>query len=253
MLDVFMSVYGEDIYFEMARYSINSWLENNPDTKLNVVTDRPSLVIQMHEKVNVYDNKVVEDVMNDKQKWQVQRIKALVKNCKFDNNGKTHIHEGIALLPLYAQVISTEDYILKVDCDSYFRGDLARHIPCDPSWECMLVARPDNGMQKPYGGGLPGVGFMLWKRGGRFVDAYVEWFTGNEQETVLKMLTENKVKFAIWEYWPAHWVYPFTWYKKNGKEFTKQIADQYTWWYIHVGGNDQLEQLKTLKGWYGGV
>jgi hypothetical protein len=250
MLDVVMSVCGDESYFKMAEYSISSFLDNNPDNELHVFSDRPDKLTHISEKANFYDVREVEEAMDEEKKRWCKTIRERIKVQNFDNHGKMHFHETVALLPVYADVVGCNRYILKIDADSYFRGDITRNIPYNATWECLLVSRPNNGLQKPYGQELPGVGFMLWKRKGEFLKAYIDHFNGNEQETVLvELLINRKLPMGVWDYWPAHWVYPNTWLKER---FTKELVDKYSPTYIHVGGTaaEQLGALEQLKGWY---
>jgi hypothetical protein len=245
-MDCIMSVCGDEAYFKMAEYSIPSFLKNNIGSTLHVVTDKPERIRVCGDNQRIYK---FSDCVNSCVQLQNPN-----PNEQFVNNGKMHKHDFVSLLPLMGNDIIDKKWICKIDCDSYFHGNLFQMIDKlveDSERDLILADRTRTDIMKPYGQGLPGAGLLVWRKEGNFVKEYVRQFDGNEQSTVLKLFSNATVQSGL-IMWPgAHWVYPFTWFERNGKKFTKEIADQFIPFYIHVGGSNQLEQLETLKEWYG--
>jgi hypothetical protein len=247
MIEVVMSVCGDDQYFEMSKISIPSFLRSNPTAKLHIFTDRPK-EIEPTYKCEVYDfNEAVKNI--DKP----TRYAMELKMADFDNNGVFHSHANVALLPLLAERVCSSDAILKIDVDSFFVGDicnavegLLRAINVD----LILVERTRGDVMVPYGG-LPGVGFLMWERGGRFVPGYTHFFTGNEQETILALYAEGVLSSGTISEFNYHICYPFKRAEQLGTRLTKKIIDKWIPFYIHVCGPGQIEKLKKLENWYG--
>ena len=249
MIDAVLSVCGDEKYFSMAKISIPSFLRANPTCNLHVFTDRPSEIATDDYKLNVYN--FAESIKNC-DKLAVHKIITL-SDPDFDNNKILHHHPYVALLPLIAQAVVGSDYILKIDVDAYFVGDMiseVERIPSLPMMDLCLISRTDDSKMKLYGG-APGVGFLLWKRSGKFVETYVKEFAGYEQTDILGV--RNKMNYGELTNENFHLTYPFYQARKLGEELTKKKMEKWIPFYAHVCGEEdftQLEKLQKMKEWF---
>lgn len=249
MLDVAMSVCGDKKYFEMAEISIPSFLNNNPTAKLHIFTDKPK-EIEPRYKCDVYDfNEAVKGI--DKNTLFSLNTN---KPDDFDNNGVIHSHSYVSLLPIIANKVCSGELILKVDVDSYFLGDICACLEGleEVDSDLFLIERKRADIMKLYAG-LPGVGFCMWRKSGKFVDKYIQEFDGYEQTTILKLHQSQGLKSCELTDWNLHICYPFYQALQNHKELTKKDIDTWIPCYLHVTGEDQpqINKLKQLEYWYG--
>lgn len=262
MIATVMSVCGDSAYFKMSKYSIGSFCHNNQNTQLHVFTDVlgdvwSDIDFGGGKMPMLYNFGFCIRKMKAEGDNRIQRIIDKIKDATIDNNGVMHTHSYVALLPLLAEWFVDSEYLMKIDVDSYFIGDV---ISSMKEWnlnayDLRLVKRSRGDIMKLYGG-APGVGMTLWKRGGSFVPRYVEEFDGNEQNTILSIAG---YKGGLYDYKSSglftnesyHICYPFFQHEKLGKEFTKEIAESLAPCYLHIRGPNQIDKLKKLEGWFG--
>jgi hypothetical protein len=247
MIDVVVAVCGDEAYFKMAEISIPSFLRSNPTAKLHVFTDDTSKIKPSY-KCEVYD---IQEAVKQCDKNTI--LSLTPKMNDFDNNGVKHIHSHVALLPLLAEKVCSSDYIVKIDVDSFFEGDMMRYVEKNAGEDLILIDRSHDKIMKTYSG-MPGVGFLMWRRKGQFVRAYTELFNGHEQETILNIFGCGIVPTRLFFNWNYHICYPFYHASKDGRTLTKKDTDEWTPFYIHVNGKDepQIDKLKRLEEWYAG-
>ncbi len=247
MIDVVMSVCGDEKYFEMSKISIPSFLRSNPSAKLHVFTDKPK-EIEPSYKCEVYD---FDEALKAVDKEQLFSLSKTPKD--FANNGVTHHHLFVSALPLVAQRVCSSELILKIDVDSYFAGDMMKCVEGfkEVDADLFLIERKREDIMKLYAG-LPGVGFCMWRKDGKFIDQYVERHNGHEQQTILDMHMSEGIRSCEIQAPNFHICYPFLQSKRLGKKLTKKDLDCWIPFYVHVSGEDepQLDKLKRLDKWY---
>jgi len=258
-----VSVMGDDTYFKMASVSLRSFLRNNISADLFIFTDSIGKVSKLRsfglDRVHIIDMperfKKHENVIND-----------LIKRGTSEEDMKNHnecfgyFHNQIfvsSLVPIAEDFLKDKKYshILKIDVDSYFAGGdmialVREEIQREPGFDLYLVARQHD-LMSPYGGGAPGTGFTLWRKGSVFAARYLERFEGNFQNTVLKMRGKGLVRIKILERPGYHFVYPFKKARETNREFTKEIASEFLPAYFHLSGRDALENMKKMEEWFG--
>ncbi len=248
MIEACMAVCGDKAYFDMADISIPSFLRANPGCNLHVFSDDPSRLASDNPKLNVYD---FEESLKRCEALDVMKINTLSRD--FMNNGIQHRHPFVALLPLLAQEVIDSEHILKVDVDSFYLGNMISEIEKMRFlmfYDLCLVQRRDNKIMKLYAG-APGVGFLLWRKDGKFVEQYVSQFSGHEQTDILAL--RGKVKYAEIGNGHYHITYPFYQARKLGSKLTKEKIESWGTCYLHLRGEEkqtQLEKLELLKEWF---
>ena len=249
-----MSVCGDARYFKYAEYSIPSFCRSNPNTRLLVFTD----------KVQEMADKYYRDFTNclffnfaDICAGLADHLAPIADKTRptmvdFRNHDRVHHHNFVSFMLPMAQVLADTDYVLKIDCDTYFRGPLIAEseafIKDNPDIDLFLVERRDPVMVL-FQGNLPGVGYTLWKRQSKFIENYINYFYQDEQQTIIYNVKNLVPSYEIPK--PGfHLVYPFSKAERSGRAFTKKVCDEYYPLYLHCGGPDVEGQLETLKGWY---
>lgn len=257
---VVVSVCGHQKYFDYAHYSISSFVKNCPNEKMFVLTDNC-------EKLKKYQNEniILKDFAELKNKYS-DKIKDIIEKSRigdcpvyFDYN---HIHHYVStLLPVMQFELAETDfeYILKIDCDSYFAGgnflDIARkHI--DGKNE-LYVVRRDNAMMQLFRYKVNdgnqfnqdkfdyaiGVGFTMWKINGNFIDRYIKMFGGVEQDTIWDVM--KTIKYKTIDDARLHFVLPFDSSSKNCNiDYGKDELMKYLPAYFHVHDIANMEKFK---------
>ena len=257
MIDTVMSVCGDRQYYDMAEYSIPCFLRENAGSKLTVFSDEPErlshIVGEFKNHLSVLDFNRSLDRLTGK---RVLYANAIMENVNepWEHHGMEHVHKYVALLPVLAEEYTTQPFILKIDVDSWFKGDMLikvigrlieQYSLTDTFSDVYLVNRPDNGIIKTFGNEWPGVGFLLWPRGFKFVEQYSTLFNGNEQETILvKLCHERKVSLKTFGDWHWHTVYPWIKAEETGVPFNESdLPEPY---YIHIHASHAREKLEEL-------
>jgi len=244
MIDTFMSVGGDDAYFQYSDYSIPSFLKSNSKMNLHIFTTNT-------EYFQKYNNPYLK-IYNYNIFKEHKDCQHIIKNLR-----KQHIHlphyghimrqEYCATDVLMAQMILTNaKWVLKVDCDSYFVGNIFNIIipQLTDNIDLYVVERKHPEMFLDCI--KPGGGFILWNRKNKsIIQKYIKYFNGNVQSTLHNILLTN-FSHKIFTHPGLHFVYPFT---KN-PNFNKQDAEKFLPAYFHVTGIDMLEQLKKLEEWF---
>jgi len=259
-----VSIMGDDVYFKMASTSIPSFLKNNASADLFIFTDNIGRanklkdislgrvhIIDMPERFKEYEN-MIKDLTKKGVSEEVMKKHA-------EDFGYFHNQIFVApLVPIAEDFLKDKKYshILKIDVDSYFAGDdmmlmVKEEIRKAPGFDLYLVARKHD-LMCHYGGGAPGTGFALWRKGSNFATRYLERFAGNFQNTILILRDKGLVRIKILHRPGYHFVYPFEKAKRTNRVFTKEIASEFLPAYFHLHGIDALENMKKLDGWFGG-
>lgn len=257
---VVVSVAGERQYFEFASYFIPSFLKNNPTTDLLVFTDNVREIRKISEEPEIIDLEECFAKHPDALK-ELEEKGCSDKDMEDRTRRYGFLHHHIfvsALLPISEWQLRDNgkySHILKVDIDGYFaggdmisllKGDIRRteHI------DLYLVERK-HVLMELYGGGVPGVGFTLWRIGGEFIPEYLKSFHRNEQGTILRL--RFRIRTMILSRPGYHFVRPFWQAKKTDRKFTKEQAEQFLPAYFHVHGIGAIENLKKLESWFSDV
>jgi len=251
MINATMCVCGAQAYFDMAEYSIPNFLEENLGSKLTVFSNETERLGHLVTKKNRLELRDFDDSLKNLVGYHKTYADKIMEesNGAWDNHGMNHEHKYVAVLPILADYYITSAFILKVDVDSYWKGDLMIKVigqlihqfsATNAFSDLYLVDRPDNGVIKSYGGGLPGVGFLMWPKKSRFIDKYVDKFDGNEQTTVLGIA--NELDTGIYRDWLWHVTYP---YIKNPDFDIESLEPPY---YVHLNAVHAREKLEILNG-----
>lgn len=257
-----VSIMGDDAYFKMASMSIPSFLKNNASADLFIFTDN---VDRINKLKNISPNRVHIIDMPERFKEHESVIKDLTKKGMSEEDMKNHagcfgyFHNQIfvgSLVPIAEDFFKDKkcSHILKIDVDSYFAGGdmmlmVKEEIRKAPGFDLYLVNRKHD-LMCLYGGGAPGTGFALWRKGSNFATRYLEQFAGNFQNTILMLRSKRLIRIRIIERPGYHFVYPFEKAKRTNKVFTKEIASEFLPAYFHLHGIDALENMKKLDGWF---
>lgn len=258
-----VSVMGDETYFKMASISLRSFLRNNISANLFIFTDD---IGRMSKLKNLGLDRVHVIDMSERFRENESIIKDLTEKGPSKEDMKNHnecfdyIHNPIfiaPLVPIAEDFLRNKKYshILKVDVDSYFAGGdmmlmVKEEIRRDSGFDLYLIARTHDLMCR-YGGGAPGTGFALWRKGSNFATRYLERFAGNFQNTILMLRSKRLLRIKILNRPGYHFVYPFEKAKRTDKVFTKEIASEFLPAYFHLHGIDALENMKKLDGWFG--
>jgi len=258
-----VSVMGDDAYFKMASISLRSFLKNNVSADLFIFTDNFDRVDKLK---NVSPGRVHIVDMPERFKRHKDVINDLIKRGTSEEDMKIHaegfgyFHNHLfasSLVPIAEDYLKDRKYshILKIDVDSYFAGGdmmvlVKEEIRSAPGFDLYLVARQHD-LMCPYGGGAPGTGFTLWRKGSNFAVRYLERFTGNFQNTILRMRGKGLLHIKILDRPGYHFVYPFKNARETNREFTKEIASEFLPAYFHLSGRDALENMKIMDKWFG--
>lgn len=258
-----VSIMGDDTYFKMASMSIASFLKNNTLADLFIFTDN---VDRINKLKNISPSRVHIVDMLERFKEYESMIKDLNKKGLNEEDVKYHtecfgyFHNQIfvaSLVPITEDFFKNKKYshILKIDVDSYFAGGdmmlmVKEEIRKAPGFDLYLVARKHD-LMCHYGGGAPGTGFTLWRKGSNFATRYLEQFAGNFQNTILMLRSKKLVRIRILGRPGYHFVYPFEKAKRTNSVFTKEIASEFLPAYFHLHGNTALENIKKLDDWFG--
>lgn len=251
-----VSVMGDDAYFKMAQISIPSFLRNNVSADLFVFTD------DVNKLSNISSDRIyVIDMLE-----RFKECGDLIEKARIEEDAKTQIgrygriHSQLyiaPLVPVAEEFFARKKYshILKIDADGYFAGgDMMSMVREDvrqaPGFDLYLVKRTHD-LMCLYGGGAPGTGFALWRKGSDFASQYVKRFTGSYQVTILKLRRKIHGRFYVLGRPGYHFVYPFEKAKRTNREFTKEIASEFLPAYFHLLGKDALKNMRTLDGWFG--
>jgi len=263
MIHTVMSVCGDRKYYDMAEYSIPRFLLENAGSKLTVFSDKPERLLHLADKfkdlLEIRDFQESIDNLDGEHRENADII-IEKSNKPWEHYGLEHAHKYVAVLPVLAEAYITSTFILKIDVDSWFKGDLLiaviskllEEYKIDGGFrDVYLVERPDNGTIKTFGNEWPGVGFLLWYRGSRFVGEYVKRFNGNEQETILVNLCHQRnVTARTFKRWEWHTVYPWIKAEETGIPFDEnELTEPY---YIHIHVSHAREKLFELNGKYNG-
>ncbi len=260
MIEAFMAVCGANEYFNMAEYSIPSFLLANAGTKLTVFSNEPERLLHLADEYHPLEIKDFDDSIDRLTGKYRERYEQLAshESSDWEAGGVEHVHKYVSLLPVLAEAYSKRVMLLKIDVDSFFVGDmlidvieelLNEYKKTNRVRTLYLVSRPDNGIIKPFGKEWPGVGFMLWGKGSDFINKYCDLYMGNEQETVLvKLAHEGAVDYKCLPEWHWHVVYPYWYARSKGKEFdTSQISPPF---YLHIhsddGEHNRMEVMENL-------
>lgn len=258
-----VSIMGDDIYFKMASTSISSFLKNNASTDLFIFTDN---IDRVNGLKDISPNRIHVIDMPEQFKEYESMIKDLTEKGVSEEVMKKHaedfgyFHNPIfvaPLVPIAEDLLEDKKYshILKIDVDSYFAGGdmmalVKEEIRRAQGFDLYLVARKHD-LMCPYGGGAPGTGFALWRKGSDFAARYLERFAGNFQNTILTMRGKGLVRIKILDRPGYHFVYPFENAKRTNRVFTKEIASGFLPAYFHLHGIDALENMKIMDKWFG--
>jgi hypothetical protein len=250
---VTMVIAGHNQYFKFADMCIPSFIKNCPTTKMLIYTDKIDFLLKYK---NISNNIEILDFNKYFKKANIKNIKSKkLYNMVCDNyNDTTYNHEHIfvaAVLPMsqeYALDKNGIDYILKIDCDGFFAGgDIFKMLKNDiskyPDYDLFLIERKNllMGLNEK---NLPGVGFTLWKKTGKFIDKYNKYFNREEQETILKITDKVKTKFL--ERPGYHFVFPFQKDQPN-IEYTKEQLEEFLPAYFHI---HEQKHFDMLLSWF---
>ena len=257
-----VSIMGDEAYFKMASVSISSFLKNNASADLFIFTDN---VGRVNELKNISPNRVhVVDMIEQFKKHQETIKDFIKKGCSEEDMRKHaerygHFHRQIfitMIVPVAEDFFKDKKYthILKIDVDSYFAGGdmmmmVREEIRRAPEFDLYLVTRTHDLMCR-YGGGAPGTGFTLWRKGSSFAPRYIEQFGGSFQNTILMIRKKRLVRLKMLDRPGYHFVYPFARAKNTNREFTKEIASEFLPAYFHLSGNVVFEELEIMKEWF---
>lgn len=248
---VIMSVCGHQQYFDYAYYSINSFIKNCSDEKLYILTDN-------REKLKQYESKniIIWNFSELLYKYRDKICNIVSKSdygdC-YDYFGYIHKHYFVsALLPIMHFELQQNNfqYILKIDCDSYFAGgnflNIARtYISPEHFYDLYMVKR-DNPFMQLYHNMQVGVGFTMWKLDGEFINKYIEKFNGIEQESIWEAMKWIKIREI--DDARLHFVMPFeTDSKKCEIKCSKDDLLQYLPAYFHV---HDIVNMEKFKSWF---
>lgn len=251
-LAVIVSIAGDEIYFKFASISIPSFLRNCHSVDLFVFTDRPEEIERLgntsNDRFNVIDlNKQFNqhDKLISQFRAKIVPIDSLHKNIFVS-----------PLLPIAEEFLKNKKYnhILKIDCDSYFAGGdvmqlVKEDIHRNSGYELYLIERTHE-LMSYYDKNKPGTGFVLWKKGGEFINKYINNFGHHFQPSILNMVYSGKIKTKILDRPGYHFVYPFLKAERVGKEFTKEIASQFLPAYFHLNSKNAYKNMEIMKKWF---
>ncbi len=248
---VIMSVCGHQKYFDYAYYSISSFIKNCPDEKMFILTDD-------YEKLKKYEseNIIIYNFPELLNKYHDKIYNILSKSNKgdcleyFDYN---HIHHYVSvLLPIMHFELRETDfqYILKIDCDSYFAGgnflDITRYYICPEHSHDLYMVKRDNPLMELYYDYKVGVGFTMWRSAGSFIDKYIDNFSGVEQNTIWDVM--KIINLKIIEDPRLHFVMPFDIENKKCKmKCNKEELIKYLPAYFHV---HDIANMEKFKEWF---
>lgn len=257
-----MCVMGDPVYFKFASYSIPSFLRNNTQTDLYVITDTPEKV----EKYQPLSERLAIKDMREYLNENEEMIKEFEGKCRsreaLKSRNERYGYEFRDIFPvimplMVEDVLKGKDYshVLKIDSEGYFAGgDMMALVRDDveraSTADFFLVERK-HPLMEHYGGGMPGSGFTLWRIKGRFIAEYIRSFTGGQQLTILNMRSSPRVNVKILTRPGYHLVRPFAKAEATGKVFTKEMAEAFLPAYIHLFGKNALRHYKTLEEWFG--
>ena len=256
-------VMGDEAYFKMASVSIPCFLKNNTSANLFVFTDDVDRMNKLRNTIT--DEFHVVDMLKLHRGHESIVKDLLKKGCSEEFAKKHaerygHFHKQIfvtSLIPIVEDFFKSKEYshILKIDVDSYFAGGdmmllVKKEIQKFPEFDLFLVERTHD-LMCLYGGGQPGTGFVLWKKGSNFASRYIERFTDGFQRTILMLKNEHLVHTKILTRPGYHFVYPFTRANVMNREFTKEIASEFLPAYFHLSRHVIFEHMETMRGWFG--
>jgi len=243
MIDTFMTIGGDKEYFQYSDYSIPSFLKSNPGMNLHIFTTSPEYFQKYNNPyLKIYNYNIFKEHKDCQH--IVNHIKRRYVN--FSQFGYTHKHEFCAIgLIIAQQILTNSNWILKVDCDSYFAGNIFDIIipQLVDNIDLYVVERVNPGTT--FESKEPGAGFILWNRKDEsIIQKYIKYFTGHEQFTLQKKLLP-KISHKIFTHPGLHFVWPFT-----DPNFNKQDAEKFLPAYFHFTGNNIIEQLKIFESWF---
>ena len=235
----FMSVCGDQRYFDLALVSIRSFRKACPNTSLYVVTDRPES-IDADVKLILYEDAIAAI---GKQKDQI--LGKALPGVYGINKMSYHVLN----VPIAQHYVRDASHILLVDCDSYFAGKGYIHLlehETKSGHDLYLAERKHPAMVLARGG-KPGAGFCLWRVKSDFAEKYVEKFVSYEPATLNRFQPQDyKTKVLTRPGW--HFVYPF---KKN-PDFGKAEAEQFLPAYFHLTEPNVCQNQRKMEEWFGG-
>ena len=253
-----MVVGGHEMYHDCAKISIASFLKSNKTTDLVLFTDKPenySDEYLKNDRFNVISYKSYCDLHPTEINFFINKVKPELVDrpyCGYIHN-QVYATVLFPMLHIYAEVHKDKyDWLQRIDADSYFVGDIYERLEEEiGDWMHMkdffLVERIHSKMAWFDKSGVPGAGFVLWKRDSRFYERFKLHYRGNEQEAIWGLMKDGRVLRHTRLLWPGyHMVYPF---RKNIK-FTKEEADEFIPAYFHLGGNNLAEQMTIMDNWY---
>jgi len=262
-----VSVAGENAYFKFASICIPSFLRNCTSTDLFVFTDKPERIKRIG---NALTGKLHIVNLNDcisKYHNFLKKIKELsLPDEYFAKRTEKYgfLHHGFfasALFPIAQHYLEDKPYshIMSIDIDGFFAGgDMIANVRHDifskyPNFDLYLIERKHELMEQ-YGGGVPGTGIVIWRKGGPFIKKYTENFTDDDQSTILyELRLKRRVKTYILKRPEYHFVRPFWQAQKKGKEFTKEQASKFLPGYFHFHGKIAYQSMKKMEEWFGRI
>ncbi len=250
-----MVVAGDQKYFDYASISIPSFLRTNGKaTALFVVTDR-------FEEIRVYQslgNLKVIQYANAIPPIAEINAELIAKQHRptYPRSTWNIQTKFFNVIPPMAQHILGANFthILKVDCDSFFTGDIITPLRAEieSGYGLYLVERKDPRMVVR-DMLLPGVGFYMWPTAnpdGGFAALYRQCFVRIEQKTIntLHAGSIELIKTKQLTNPAFHVIYPF---KKNPK-FTKADAEAFGPAYFHLDGlnTDVYQNQLKMERWF---
>ena len=263
---VVMVVAGDEIYFKFAScFSVPSFLRNNLTTDLFIFTDNvdkmSKALIEEYDRLHIVDytplleqhKDIVEKL--ERKGWQPD----LIHSFK-EKHGYTHKNVLVTALNPIAESFFKEDerysHILKIDSDTYHAGgdmmELLREEVkrASPDVDLFLVERTHD-LMTHYGGGQPGSGFTLWRKGGRFIDEYSKRFDISAKTTIIKMKKQQSINIKMLSRPGFHFCAPFNRARDTGRIFTKEMASRFLPAYFHLNIRVDKEGLEKMEEWFG--
>lgn len=164
---------------------------------------------------------------------------------------KPHKHSVVSLVHLLAQIHIDSEYIVKIDADTLFVGDIIPDLEKEIenfSAELYLVDRGHDHCFH-WRGATPGCGFTMWERSGDYLVSYVRYYARDEQFTICRVLPK-KIPTHIIARNGLHLVYPFKQQARSKRVFTKEMLDTHLPAYIHLDAPGIEEKQAQIKQWY---
>ncbi len=248
-----MVVAGHEHYHKFASVSIPSFLKGNGNsTTLCVITDNPAAI----EPYAQYgDLRIVswEDAVTKVQDVYDSILRRQLTDY-YDRFSRRMEIKYYNLIPTMGQFLlgGEVDHVLKLDCDSFFVGNIVELLEAEiePEYDLYLVARSDPRMMLRENL-LPGAGLYMWptrNNGAGFPRQYEKHFKHNEQVTI------SRQSGGLWKIIKTktianpslHMVYPFT----RNPAFSKRDAEVFGAAYFHLTGPEAYSNQLKMEAWF---